>query len=56
VSVVHSDNEGQIKGLMDVMDNTDCVVIAGGDGSLSEVVLLKIKIKELRIKKTIYRV
>ncbi|XP_065353369.1 acylglycerol kinase, mitochondrial [Cloeon dipterum] len=38
VSVVNSDNEGQIKGLMDVMDNTDCVVIAGGDGSLSEAV------------------
>jgi Diacylglycerol kinase catalytic domain len=40
VSVVHSDNEGQIKGLMDVMENTDYVVIAGGDGSLSEVLTL----------------
>jgi len=36
VSLVETEYEGQAKGLMEVMDNTDAVVIAGGDGTISE--------------------
>jgi acylglycerol kinase len=33
-----TESEGQARELMQVMDNTDCVAIAGGDGTLHEVV------------------
>uniref|UniRef100_T1IWW9 Acylglycerol kinase, mitochondrial n=1 Tax=Strigamia maritima TaxID=126957 RepID=T1IWW9_STRMM len=37
LSVVQTEHEGQAKDLMEVMDNTDAVVIAGGDGTVSDV-------------------
>ncbi|KPM07978.1 Aldo-keto reductase-like protein 2, partial [Sarcoptes scabiei] len=36
VSLVISEAEGQIKDLMEIMDNTDSVVLAGGDGTVHE--------------------
>lgn len=38
VSIFQTDEEGQAKDLMEVMDNTDAVVVAGGNGTLHEVV------------------
>ncbi|KAI0218674.1 Acylglycerol kinase, mitochondrial [Lamellibrachia satsuma] len=38
VTVIKTEYEGQAKHYMDVLDNTDAVVVAGGDGTLSEVV------------------
>lgn len=38
VSVVKTEHEGQAKQLLDVMDNTDAVLVASGDGTLLEVV------------------
>lgn len=38
VSVFQTEQEGQAKDLMEVMDNTDAVVIAGGSGTLHEAV------------------
>ncbi|XP_076035097.1 acylglycerol kinase-like protein Mulk [Oratosquilla oratoria] len=38
VAVVRTEHEGQARSLMEVMDNTDAVVVAGGDGTLAEVV------------------
>lgn len=35
--VLQTEYEGQAKHYMDVLDNTDAVVVAGGDGTLSEV-------------------
>lgn len=43
VSIVQTDAEGQARGLMEVMADTDAVAIAGGDGTLSEVSLPKWK-------------
>lgn len=40
VSIVQTEAEGQARGLMEVMSNTDAVAIAGGDGTLSEVLLI----------------
>lgn len=36
VSLVTTEAEGQVKELMEIMDNTDCVVLAGGDGTVHE--------------------
>ncbi|KAJ6224366.1 hypothetical protein RDWZM_002911 [Blomia tropicalis] len=36
VSVVVTEEEGQAKALMEIMDNTDCVIVAGGDGTVHE--------------------
>ena len=38
VSLVVTEAEGQAKDLMTIMSNTDCVLIAGGDGTIHEVV------------------
>jgi len=38
VSIVKTEHEGQARSLMEVMENTDAVLIAGGDGTLAEVV------------------
>lgn len=38
VSVFRTEHAGQAKDLMKIMDNTDAVVVAGGDGTLSEAV------------------
>uniref|UniRef100_A0A1E1XFA3 Acylglycerol kinase, mitochondrial n=1 Tax=Amblyomma aureolatum TaxID=187763 RepID=A0A1E1XFA3_9ACAR len=38
VSCFLTEHEGQAKSLMEVLDNTDAVVIAGGDGTLHEAV------------------
>ena len=37
VAIVRTEHEGQAKELMAIMDKTDGVVVAGGDGTLSEV-------------------
>lgn len=31
-----TEEEGQAKALMEIMDNTDCVIVAGGDGTVHE--------------------
>lgn len=38
VSVVKTESIGEARGLMEVMDNCDGIVVAGGDGALSEAV------------------
>jgi len=38
VSIIKTEHEGQAKDLMGVMDNTDAVLIAGGDGTVLEVI------------------
>lgn len=38
VSYFQTEHEGQAKSLMEVLDNTDAVVIAGGDGTLHEAI------------------
>nr|XP_046918923.1 LOW QUALITY PROTEIN: acylglycerol kinase, mitochondrial-like [Dermatophagoides farinae] len=38
VSLVIIEAEGQVKDLMEIMDNTDCVVVAGGDGTVHEAI------------------
>ena len=38
VSVVKTESVGEARGLMEVMENTDKIVVAGGDGALSEAV------------------
>ncbi|XP_075679546.1 acylglycerol kinase-like protein Mulk [Dermatophagoides pteronyssinus] len=38
VSLVITEAEGQVKDLMEIMDNTDCVVVAGGDGTVHEAI------------------
>ncbi len=38
VSLVVTESEGQTKDLMQIMDNTDAVVIAGGNGTLHEAI------------------
>lgn len=38
VSVVVTEAEGQAKDLMEIMGNTDCVLIAGGDGTVHEAI------------------
>ncbi|KAK7067193.1 hypothetical protein SK128_024522 [Halocaridina rubra] len=38
VATVRTEHEGQARELMEVMENTSAVIIAGGDGTLSEVV------------------
>lgn len=35
---VQTDYEGQAKKIMDVMEETDILIVAGGDGTLQEVV------------------
>ena len=42
MSIVRTENEGEAKGLMGVMGNTDSVIVAGGDGTFSEVNLIKV--------------
>ncbi|KAK3868740.1 hypothetical protein Pcinc_025908 [Petrolisthes cinctipes] len=37
VATVRTEHEGQARDLMEVMDNTTAVVVAGGDGTLAEV-------------------
>lgn len=37
VGIIRTEKEGQAKELMEIMDNTDAVVIAGGDGTVAEV-------------------
>ncbi|XP_067126271.1 acylglycerol kinase, mitochondrial [Centruroides vittatus] len=38
ISVFQTEKEGQAKDLMEVMDNTDSVIVAGGNGTLHEAV------------------
>lgn len=38
VSVVKTESIGEARGLMEVMDNCDAVVIAGGDGAVAEAI------------------
>ena len=38
VSLIQTEREGQAKDLMEIMDNTDAVVIAGGNGTMHEAV------------------
>lgn len=38
VSLIQTEKEGQAKDLMEIMDNTDAVVIAGGNGTVHEAV------------------
>ncbi|XP_063175945.1 acylglycerol kinase, mitochondrial isoform X2 [Chroicocephalus ridibundus] len=38
VTVVKTDYEGQAKKLLELMENTDLIIIAGGDGTVQEVV------------------
>ncbi|XP_053574972.1 LOW QUALITY PROTEIN: acylglycerol kinase, mitochondrial [Bombina bombina] len=38
VTVVKTDYEGQAKKLLDVMKHTDLIIVAGGDGTLQEVI------------------
>ncbi|NXK61955.1 AGK protein, partial [Sylvietta virens] len=38
VTVVKTDYEGQAKKLLELMENTDVIIIAGGDGTVQEVV------------------
>ncbi|XP_036904951.1 acylglycerol kinase, mitochondrial isoform X2 [Sturnira hondurensis] len=38
VTVVKTDYEGQAKKLLELMENTDVIVVAGGDGTLQEVI------------------
>ncbi|NWZ40509.1 AGK protein, partial [Brachypodius atriceps] len=38
VTVVKTDYEGQAKQLLELMENTDLIIIAGGDGTVQEVV------------------
>lgn len=35
--LLQTDYEGQAKKLMELMDNTDMLIVAGGDGTLQEV-------------------
>lgn len=37
-SLVLTEREGEAKDLMEIMDNAHCVVVAGGDGTVHEVV------------------
>ena len=38
VSLVTTEGEGQARELMEIMDNTNCIVVAGGDGTVHEAV------------------
>ncbi|XP_046643063.1 acylglycerol kinase, mitochondrial-like [Daphnia pulicaria] len=38
ISVVKTESVGEARGLMEVMDNCDAVVVAGGDGAITEAV------------------
>ncbi|KAM4678475.1 acylglycerol kinase, mitochondrial [Discoglossus pictus] len=38
VTVVKTDYEGQAKKLLELMENTDLIIVAGGDGTLQEVI------------------
>lgn len=38
VTVVKTDYEGQAKKLLELMENTDVIIVAGGDGTLQEVI------------------
>ncbi|XP_032301516.1 acylglycerol kinase, mitochondrial isoform X1 [Coturnix japonica] len=38
VNIVTTDYEGQAKKLMELMENTDLIIIAGGDGTVQEVI------------------
>eukprot|EP00064_Thunnus_orientalis_P003056 superscaffoldBa00000243_g3064 len=38
ITIVKTDYEGQAKKLMDVMEQTDMLIVAGGDGTLQEVI------------------
>ncbi|CAG0889483.1 unnamed protein product, partial [Darwinula stevensoni] len=37
VSLIRTEAEGQARDIMEVMDNTDAILVAGGDGTVSEV-------------------
>lgn len=38
--VLQTDYEGQAKKLLELLENTDVIIVAGGDGTLQEVWLL----------------
>uniref|UniRef100_A0A8C5IB02 Acylglycerol kinase, mitochondrial n=1 Tax=Junco hyemalis TaxID=40217 RepID=A0A8C5IB02_JUNHY len=38
VTIVKTDHEGQAKQLLEIMENTDLIIIAGGDGTVQEVI------------------
>ncbi|XP_077004030.1 acylglycerol kinase, mitochondrial isoform X2 [Tamandua tetradactyla] len=38
VTIIKTDYEGQAKKLLELMENTDVIIVAGGDGTLQEVV------------------
>ena len=37
VGIIKTEKEGQAKDIMEIMDNTDAVLVAGGDGTAAEV-------------------
>ncbi|ETE72343.1 Acylglycerol kinase, mitochondrial, partial [Ophiophagus hannah] len=52
VTVVKTDYEGQAKKLLELMENTDMIIIAGGDGTVQEVAFSKIPIGFIPLGKT----
>ena len=37
VGIIKTEKEGQAKDIMEIMENTDAVIVAGGDGTVAEV-------------------
>ncbi|KAJ7402961.1 Acylglycerol kinase, mitochondrial [Pitangus sulphuratus] len=52
VTVVKTDYEGQAKKLLELMENTDLIIIAGGDGTVQEASFSKIPIGFIPLGKT----
>ncbi|XP_065537451.1 acylglycerol kinase, mitochondrial isoform X1 [Lathamus discolor] len=52
VTVVKTDYEGQAKKLLELMENTDLIIIAGGDGTVQEAAFSKIPIGFIPLGKT----
>ncbi|XP_052525535.1 acylglycerol kinase, mitochondrial isoform X2 [Tympanuchus pallidicinctus] len=52
VNIVTTDYEGQAKKLMELMENTDLIIIAGGDGTVQEAAFSKIPIGFIPLGKT----
>uniref|UniRef100_A0A8C8RFM3 Acylglycerol kinase, mitochondrial n=1 Tax=Pelusios castaneus TaxID=367368 RepID=A0A8C8RFM3_9SAUR len=52
ITVVKTDYEGQAKKLLELMENTDLIIIAGGDGTVQEATFSKIPIGFIPLGKT----